>query len=212
MEKFNISYKYEFSDEFDDWFYMYLNGLCGFNNEFLARDEEEKNFFTEMNEYKKIIKNDLRLICVNMEKYQNAEGLIQKLNTIREIFNENFSGAYNFLTLTDQYLCFNCYEEEIDYEDAITYSWMEQDNPFLYSHENIVIISKDMKKFYFIEKGREIWDKKIIYVKTTTFEVVGTEIQSKITYCRKNFPFDHSKDDEIKKMLNRYYKKIARNF
>lgn len=210
MEKFKLSYLYTKWNYLSDnsWIDISFSDHLVYNGKEIEDDDFDdiEDLFEYVSEIKQIIKKDMeRIRDYRISKLENNDAIMVELNILIDTIDNEVScdceQGNNFLFLTDHYLCFNNFENEVDAmmlgelgEEAETY-------------ETIVIVDRDYKNFYFVRTTRKLLNKT---VRTTVskFSINGNKVISKISESYSKTSESYSKikfyqydEEEIKKLL-----------
>lgn len=201
MQNFSLSYYYHYDDpfnpEYDSW-YEFEDGSYDGKEVDLHTDEEE--FLSYVKEIREIIKRDMNRIrnkCVF--DLNNGACLIKELDilidTIDNGLEYDFSHGHNFFFFTDNYLCFNNYENFVDELE------LGELGGEAATHETIAIVDRSYKNFYFVR----IKTKVLEAVKSTTVNAYslkdGNVKKSKVN-LKRELRLQGYNDEGIKKLLS----------
>lgn len=205
MQKTLLSYTHYVEDPFNpeapefDNLYWFKDGMydgADISGGCCLEGDEDLSYLKEIRE---IIKRDMnKILECYIRKLNNNDGLVKELeNLIESIDNGqdyNFFSNHNYFLVTDNYLCFNNFENFIDElelgalgSDAETY-------------ETIVIIDQHIKNFYFIR----ITNKLLAVAESTTinaYSIKDKNVKKRKVNFKKRLTLSEYTDEGIKKIL-----------
>lgn len=156
MECFCLSYYRNYDDYFDpsmDCNYLFENGF--YEGRILDRWKDYDDYLDLFNNLRKIIKRDFENILESrIRNLNNNTALVQEFNTVINTIDNgidfDFLSGYNYAFLTDNYLCFNNFENHVDELELGTFG---ED---AHSCETIIILDCHLKSFYFIRTTKKV--------------------------------------------------------
>ena len=183
MENFNLTYTHKIEEYFNP-------------EVFDDYDESLESF----NSLRSIIKRDIQNIIVTRVNDLNNSGcLISELNTVIETIDNgidfDFTHGENFAFKTDNFLCFNNFE---NYVDELEWGSLGDD---ACSYETIVIIDRHLKNFYFIRTKKKL----SCGIESTTinsYQVKDKNVKKRKVNFKNGLYFTEHTDEGIQKMLS----------
>ncbi len=212
MENFTICFK-KVRDYFDENSYYEWEGLEEYHGVSSFSQGEEKIYFAQIKEIKKVILRDIRKIMdYRLQNLRNNASLMEELQLLLDTYDNEADGidttffvrdVTNFMILTDSYLCFNNIENKVEDDDYFR-AYGDVD-----VSESIIVINRNFKNYYFITMTTNI-----LTSKTTTtlksFTIKKDEVSSYQSPYKGYFAIhDYSEKTPqkiIKRMTNRMSK------
>lgn len=200
MQKFFLSYHYRVDDpfypEYESW-YDIENGI--YEGKSISFYTKAENLLSYVKDIRKFIKKDMEgILTCRIRDLNNSDCLVKELNTLIETIDNtveyDFHHGHNFFFLTDNYLCFNNFENFVDElelgelgADAKTY-------------ETIVIVDRSYNNYYFIRTT-----KKVLAVEESTtinaYSIKDNNVKKSIVKLKKKLDLQEYTDDGLKKVL-----------
>lgn len=156
MENFSLTYTHEIEDYFNpEVFHDYDFESGYFEGEHFSRYSEYDDYLESFTSLRKIIKRDMQnIILTRVMDLNNNASLMDELNTIVETIDNgidfDFVHGENFAFRTDDFLCFNNYE---NYVDELEWGSLGSDAS---TCETVVIIDSHLKNFYFVRTTKKL--------------------------------------------------------
>lgn len=155
MQELSLSYCVHIDNYFDPQipYYEFEDGFYD-DREINAQTDYEE-VLSLVNELRVVIKKDfLNILETRIKCLNNNEGLIKEfhrlIDTIDNGIDIDVCSGQNFFFLTDNYLCFNNFE---NYVDELMLGELGSDAK---TYETIVIVDVHLKSFYFVRMTRRI--------------------------------------------------------
>lgn len=204
MQSFSISYDVYVENYFeptDDVAFscdQFETGISDGKAIDLQSDDEV--VLAHIQEIRSIIKKDFINILESRIKYLNnnkrlLEEFKQLIETIDNRIEFDAHHGNNFLFLTDNYLCFNNYENYVD-EFLLGALGSEAE-----TYETIVIIDVHFKKFYFVRITRKM----LVEAESTTinaFEIKDNNVKQRKVNLKSGVKLTEHNDVGIEKVLS----------
>lgn len=201
MENFNLAYNHIVENYFnpdilDD--YDFENGY--FDGLYLGEYSEAGIYLNTFNNLRSIIKRDMQKILeINVNSLNNNSGLVQELNTIIDTIDNgidfDFMHGNNFAFMTDEYLCFNNFE---NYVDELEWDSLGEDAS---SRETVVIIDRHLRKFYFIRTTKKV-SSASCSTTINAYQVRDKNVKKSKVNLKNGLSFIEHTDEGIKKVLS----------
>lgn len=155
MQNFCISYHCNVEDIFNPKFEICYDFAGVYNRKVLDSYTTDEQFLLYVKYIRETIQNDIEKIRNGyIKNLNNNHSLINELDNLLVTINNGCEYDHfhnnNFFFLTDNYLCFNNYENFID---ELEWGSLGDEAE---SYETIVIIERNFKKFYFVRITRKL--------------------------------------------------------
>ncbi len=203
MENFAFAYTHRIEDYFNPKFESYydfedghFDGIDFSSSINIGYDE----CLSVIENFRSIIKRDMQdIIATRIDGLNNNGCLISELNTVIDTIDNgidfDFTHGENFAFRTDNFLCFNNFE---NYVDELEWGSLGED---ACSRETIVIIDCNLRSFYFIRTKRKL----SCEVESTTinaYQVKGKNVKKRKVNFKNGLSFTERTDEGIQKMLS----------
>ncbi len=201
MESFSLVYQLYNENYFApeiEYDYGLSDGI--FEGRKLNRWTEHDEYLALFEDLRKTIKRDMETVLETRIRYlNNNAGLVQELNTVIQTIDNgidfDFVSGDNFAFRTDNYLCFNNFE---NYVDELELGSLGEDAS---TCETIVIMDCHLKRFYFIRTTKKM----LSASQSTTinaYYIKDRNVKKRKVNIKCDLPMREYTDEGIQKMLS----------
>lgn len=209
MDKFKIVYDHFVEDYFNPDFWDYYDF-----QEVLDSSKDSYDdigcYLNEIQDIRNVIISDFKRILEHrVIGKKNSEKLEEEIRVLVDTYDNgvdyDIDGGHNFLFLTDDYLCFNNYENEID---ELLFGELGDESELF---NTIVIVDRSYKTFYFIKKSINMANAKV-KIDARTYKIGEDKIVSRKVSLKSRQEFQDYSEEEIRKTIDKLNRKRLRKF